>query len=905
LVGEPARPANRPAMDREMRRDDPAGPSGPPPDLRDLLSRRHRATAPAGFRPHALDKRLLGAGGAIPESLPLSFVLVLAPGGFAIQKPPASAEEMTGPAPSLKDALEAAGTMLHPYDRSSRSLLQAVDAGRMPSGLLDGIPLKYVDGAALCEVRDYRGRSERRVSAACRRYVAVLHPTAATVAADAEELCAQLDVVAPVTGSGYWAKLAGADGTLGTPGLLGARSDAQDARVAQHPSLPGTPAGGARRKGSAAGEKSAGEKSRREREADAAARAAAQLCRRLAVEGALLAATSAPLCLDPDPAVAESRRAETAANAAPARAAAAATLCWSRRTKPPPRVPEGLDEPPIDPAAAREWRRRRRWLAEPAELQPSLGPDSGFEWYERGAERGGALEWAERARGAEGAEGAEGADTNGGGGARWACYGDVEESPLADPLRGRTLWGAPEAAAMPPPARPVAAAAARWHVEDQPRADRTDDNDRYDDRYDAAPRPHVRPGWSCVGTVPAATIAAAAAEATAMTAIRDEEDGGAGSTGVPRVPTHPATTPTTPFTFVVKTEVESEVDVEREGTDSEIPGGSSAPSNLADVLERERVGGEEDPDGYDDRDEPGVDPSLDGGHLRLRADKRASGWRVVADPGSIAARALESRKRRRDAAATNGSTAGAQRDVRFKKDPGAALDGRTVTPSTLALVDAKPTVLLQHYDPEWAASLDPKVKELIRPLRYVGCAVRDPHETTPESEGAYGVESSKGLATDQNDQHNGPNGKVDLHFRMDVGPGSVAQALKDAAPASEEEPVIFELPPFTSKDHAGRFVLAFHKQATKEGLVPGGSAVPWREHGTPTGAGGNAPGAIEPAKPPSRPGSAPPQTQPQTLAGSQQQQQQRRQVLQQQRSLDQARAQAREMLIHRGGMSNS
>ena len=183
-------------MDREMRRDDPAGPQGPPPDLRDLLSRRHRATAPAGFRPHALDQRLLGAGGAIPESLPLSFVLVLAPGGFAIQKPPASAEEMTGPAPSLKDALEAAGTMLHPYDRSSRSLLQAVDAGRMPSGLLDGIPLKYVDGAALCEVRDYRGRSELRLAAACRRYVAVLHPTAATVAADAEELCAQLDVVA-------------------------------------------------------------------------------------------------------------------------------------------------------------------------------------------------------------------------------------------------------------------------------------------------------------------------------------------------------------------------------------------------------------------------------------------------------------------------------------------------------------------------------------------------------------------------------------------------------------------------------------------------------------------------------------------------------------------------------------
>ena len=896
LVGEPARPADRPAMDREMRRDDPAGPSAPPPDLRDLLSRRHRATAPAGFRPHALDQRLLGAGGAIPESLPLSFVLVLAPGGFAIQKPPASTEEMTGPAPSLKDALEAAGTMLHPYDRSSRSLLQAVDAGRMPSGLLDGIPLKYVDGAALCEVRDYRGRSELRLAAACRRYVAVLHPTAATVAADAEELCAQLDVVAPVTGRGYWARLAGVDD------VFGARSDARDGSAAvQHPSLPGTPAGGAKRKaaGAAAGSGSgSGEKSRREREADAAARAAAQLCRRLAVEGALLTATSAPLCLDPDPAVAASRRSMTAAYAAPARAAAATTLCWSRRTRPPYRVPAGADEPPIAAAAAREWRKRRRWLAEPAELQPSLGPDSGFEWYERGVGRGDAREWAERAQGAEGAEGAEGADTNSGGGARWACYGDVEESPLADPLRGRTLWGAPEAAAMPPPARPVAAAAARWHVEDQPRADRTDDDDRGGAAGgDAPPRPHVRPGWSCAGTVPAAMIAAAAAEASAMNR-RDEEDGGAGagSTGVTRVPTHPAT----PAAVVVKTEVESEVDVEREGT-YPAAGGPSSPSNLADVLERERVGGEEDPDGYDDRDEPGVDPSLDGGHLRLRADKRAIGWRVVADPGSIAARALESRKRRRDAAAAdvNGVAGGTGvQPVRFKKGPGAALDA-SAAPASLALVDTKQTVLLQHYDPEWAANLDPKVKESIRPLRYVGCAIRDPHEKAPESESAYGVDVKQAAVTDPQ-TNNGPNGNVDLHFKMDVGPGSVTQALKDAAPASEEEPVIFELPPFTSKDHAGRFVLAFHKQATKEGLVhfrpPGGSmAVPT------LGTVGNA---IDPSKPPSRPGSAPPQTQPPTQAGSQQQQQQQR-VLQQQRSLDQARAQAREMLIHQGGMSNS
>ena len=132
----------------------------------------------------------------------------------------------------------------------------------------------------------------------------------------------------------------------------------------------------------------------------------------------------------------------------------------------------------------------------------------------------------------------------------------------------------------------------------------------------------------------------------------------------------------------------------------------------------------------------------------MRADKRASGWRVVADPGSIAARALESRKRRRDAAAAdkNGFAGGTGvQPVRFKKGPGAALDA-SAAPASLALVDAKQTVLLQHYDPEWAANLDPKVKESIRPLRYVGCAIRDPHETTPESEGAYGVESSKRAA---------------------------------------------------------------------------------------------------------------------------------------------------------------
>ena len=382
LVGEPARPADRPAMDREMRRDDPAGPQGPPPDLRDLLSRRHRATAPAGFRPHALDQRLLGAGGAIPESLPLSFVLVLTPGGFAIQKPPASAEEMTGPAPSLKDALEAAGTMLHPYDRSSRSLLQAVDAGRMPSGLLDGIPLKYVDGAALCEVRDYRDRSERRVAAACRRYVAVLHPTAATVAADAEELCAQLPRRAghgAGTGPGWpaWTTRSGRGATHRS--LSSRRRGSLRIRLSR-----------ARPREGRRGRRGRGRRRRRGRGTSrgASARRTRRRARRRSCAGgsrsrARSSRRRPALCLDPDPAVAASRRQDCGERGA-RRAAAAATLCWPRRTRPPFRVPGG-GRAPDGPAAAREWRRRRRWLAEPAELQPPLGPDSGFEWYERRA----------------------------------------------------------------------------------------------------------------------------------------------------------------------------------------------------------------------------------------------------------------------------------------------------------------------------------------------------------------------------------------------------------------------------------------------------------------------------------------------------------------------------------------
>ena len=214
-------------------------------------------------------------------------------------------------------------------------------------------------------------------------------------------------------------------------------------------------------------------------------------------------------------------------------------------------------------------------------------------------------------------------------------------------------------------------------------------------------------------------------------------------------------------------------------------------------------------------------------------------------------------------------------------------------PSALALVDSKPTVLLQHYDPEWARTLDHKTSRP-RPLRYTGYAVRNPHETRVYNEETRGGDAGEDVTNAEADSN------ADLQFRIDVGPGSVTQALKDAVTASEETPVVFEMPPFASRDFAGRFVLAFHRQATREGLVhfrpPGGSAA-----APAVGTGGYAPGAIDPSKapsrPPSRPGSVPLQTQPPQGAAQQQPPQQR--------SLDQARAQARELLMQGGGMSKN
>ena len=111
----------------------PRWPSNPS-ELRDALSRRRVLDPPRGFKPAEVPRALLAG-------LPVSFLLTLLPHGFALGKP---RPDVATPPPPFRDALATIGerAIVHPYDRSSRALLQAIDAGRLPRALLDGLPLR-------------------------------------------------------------------------------------------------------------------------------------------------------------------------------------------------------------------------------------------------------------------------------------------------------------------------------------------------------------------------------------------------------------------------------------------------------------------------------------------------------------------------------------------------------------------------------------------------------------------------------------------------------------------------------------------------------------------------------------------------------------------------------------------
>ncbi|XP_047332842.1 protein PHYTOCHROME-DEPENDENT LATE-FLOWERING-like [Impatiens glandulifera] len=75
----------------------------------------------------------------------VSFVLNLFPDSYSVTKP--SVNE-SGNQDSQK--------LLRPYDKTVEILTMAIERGQLPPDILGDFPLKYVNGAIVCEVRDYR-----------------------------------------------------------------------------------------------------------------------------------------------------------------------------------------------------------------------------------------------------------------------------------------------------------------------------------------------------------------------------------------------------------------------------------------------------------------------------------------------------------------------------------------------------------------------------------------------------------------------------------------------------------------------------------------------------------------------------------------------------------------------------
>ncbi|KAK6921679.1 Spt20-like, SEP domain [Dillenia turbinata] len=100
-----------------------------------------------GKRSHAL--AIYGSNPVI-EDLKATITINLYPSGFSI----GYGTEL------FKD--EAKG--LHPYDRSSETLFSAIEYGCLPGDLFDDLPCNYVNGAVICEIRDFRSVLQQKGS---------------------------------------------------------------------------------------------------------------------------------------------------------------------------------------------------------------------------------------------------------------------------------------------------------------------------------------------------------------------------------------------------------------------------------------------------------------------------------------------------------------------------------------------------------------------------------------------------------------------------------------------------------------------------------------------------------------------------------------------------------------------
>ncbi|KAI3945516.1 hypothetical protein MKW98_018333 [Papaver atlanticum] len=85
---------------------------------------------------------VIQTGGAV-EVNQVSFTLDLYEDGFCIRK-------------ALEDSAQDTQKAVRPYDRRSESFFSTIEAGRLPVDFLGEMPVKYVEGTLLCEVRDYR-----------------------------------------------------------------------------------------------------------------------------------------------------------------------------------------------------------------------------------------------------------------------------------------------------------------------------------------------------------------------------------------------------------------------------------------------------------------------------------------------------------------------------------------------------------------------------------------------------------------------------------------------------------------------------------------------------------------------------------------------------------------------------
>ncbi|KAH7571059.1 hypothetical protein JRO89_XS05G0246200 [Xanthoceras sorbifolium] len=97
----------------------------------------------------------------VSKDLEVSFSLNLFPNGFSVGK----ATELFSDVPK----------QLHPYDRASETLFTAIEYGWLPGDIFDGLSCKYVKGALLCEIRDYRNCFYKRADTASAVNSPILH----------------------------------------------------------------------------------------------------------------------------------------------------------------------------------------------------------------------------------------------------------------------------------------------------------------------------------------------------------------------------------------------------------------------------------------------------------------------------------------------------------------------------------------------------------------------------------------------------------------------------------------------------------------------------------------------------------------------------------------------------------